>query len=152
MSFKIVYDPDAKNEVIYFGTTYSIRDELQRWQEQLAAEAAAGVDSASLNLTELLDELIDRGTTILDEKSEVSSWKLSWERFKKVPLARKLQAVWVVVRRRRPPWELRMAVEGFYLLGTIPHDLIALYAVDRTKRQVKFLKFELGEQLGPEKR
>jgi len=145
--FRIVYDPGAKRELSYFGVTYSIGDELQRWQEQLAAEAEAGIDTGSLDMTDVLDELINRGATILGEKAEVSSWQLSWERFKEAPLPQKLQALWVVVRRRCPPWELRMAIEGFYLLGAIPYDVVTWYAVDRIKRQVKFLKFELGEQL-----
>ena len=128
---------------------YAIAEELRNWQERLAAEAEAGIATDSLDMLEAIGELIERGASIVGEHSELGSWRFSWERFKKAPLVEKILALWTVVRRRCPPWEFRMAVRGFVLLGAIQYEVITRFVIDRPHKLVKVLKFELGESLDP---
>jgi hypothetical protein len=136
MPYATRYRERAKRELEHFTGPYDeeFRQALHSWLNQLAAEAQGKNYSLSIDALDLLNAV--------EEGADPGDWPGAWKRWKEASWRDKLRALLVILRKRRPPWEFRGAVQTFPVLSGAFHcEVHALYEVAHVDRQVIFTKF-----------
>ena len=114
-----------------YGSSFSA--EINAWLADLVSTVAHSNDTQSVELTELLENLI---------ATDARPWRASLSRWTGLPVRDKLRALLTVIKRHRPPWEIRVAARRLTLLGGLDTEVVVYFAVDHATRQVTVLGFE----------
>jgi hypothetical protein len=135
--YDIRYLSRAKQEAVQLRETYSREfvHHFDNWLRYLAEQASDPSSNASIDASELVEQLSDEHVT--------TKWQLAWRRFATATMQEKLRAILVVLAKRRPPWELRMSSAWFELVPGVSTGIEVFYAVDHPNRRVIFHLFEL---------
>lgn len=140
MSYRVRFRRSAKAELRSCCEVYTCMVEpLSQWLDELAGDAAGGDHEVSVSIEALLSGLVETGD---QSPLTLSAWQLFRERFTRLGLVGKIKALLVLLRRRRPPWEVRAAVRVFQVLGTFHSEVAVVYEVNHPDRELVVTKWE----------
>jgi hypothetical protein len=133
MPYKVRFRESAKEEYETCCKTYpNIRDILSAQLEALADEAEKNKHESSLDLNKILPEDIDDLKRLVNG----SDIKLSWEKFKESGFWEKIKACLIIVKKRRPPWELRCSDFLFTYSEIVPFEFLIVYELDHVNKEL----------------
>lgn len=143
MAYLIRYLRRAREEADHLRTTYGqeFAKAFDRWLVFLAHSAENGLDAASIDVLEVLEQIPEEG-----DDSLPNQWKYAWGRFKNASGLEMLRALLIVLKKRCPPWEFRMTSNWFSLLDCIAVEIQAYYVIDRPNKRVIFQLFDMDYQ------
>lgn len=135
MSYRIVFQKDARQELQEAENTYGagFTEEVFDWLSSLASEAQRRDYSFSIDILELVEAA---------EASKPKNWKRSWRRWVSQPLLEKLRTLYVVAKKRCPPWELRSAVKRFTVVDAFACELLVAFEVDHPLGRIIIRQFD----------
>jgi hypothetical protein len=137
MPYSIRYQREAKAELVLAQETYgaAFRDETTTWLQEVAAAAERRNYPPTLNSADLAETL----EAVLGAPSE--AWPSAWRRWVKAGIREKLQALLILVRKRCPPWETRVAERTFSVVDAFTAEVMAFFDVDHVHKTVTFRLF-----------
>lgn len=137
--YRIRFREQAAEE-IDLARQYYFFERVHEWLKELAQEAAAGTTSMSGNFEEFL--------STLDQLEQLSTgvanghWAESFRRFRDATAMERLRALLVVLRQRRAPWQMAIAVTWFSnILETLDAEVHVFYEIDHVNRMIVVNKF-----------
>lgn len=132
--YRIRYDEETKAELEMAYEIYGSRfkGEFTEWLELIATAAANPQDTNTLDLLEVLEN--------------AENWKedvrLSFQELCKTNLLGKIRALLSIVRRRKPPWQLRTVWQFFRIVDSFTCEVHAYFIVSHSERTVTFYLIE----------
>jgi hypothetical protein len=134
MSYAIRFHPDAKAELKRCGDTYGrdLEEKIYIWLQHLADAAAKGRSGSSIDFLEDLENTIEW----------TEHGHHAWRQFRRASLMEKMKAVAVLLRSRRPPWQLQASNQSFTFLDQCSCDVDVVYEVDRVNHRIAVMQFE----------
>lgn len=133
--YRICFERKAREQLDNCCNDYGeeISADLWKWLEGLAESAEAkALDSCSSDFVEFLDNL----TSDL-EKSDLP---FSIKKWKRENFLTKIKAVLVLIRQRRPPWQLRHAYRSIQVFYR-PVEVHAICEIDNVQKKLIVRKF-----------
>lgn len=135
MAYGVRFKSRAKEELdeacACYGETF--RTDLWSWLNRIAEGVESGDDSVALDIGSVLEEGLCEGG---------KSWKHSWRKWWSESMVTKIRAAYTVVRKWCPPWELKLAVQWFPVIGQLECEIHAYFIIDHVEKRIIIVKFE----------
>lgn len=137
MCYRIRFRRRAMDELCCaraYGETFSAA--LDEWVADIAADTSQRDTSRSFDVLTLFED-------VLNAAANPTPWKAAWMTWCQATPLEKIQALVILLRRRCPPWELRVTSRWFRgVLGVLDCEVHAYYEVNHVKQEVVFTKFD----------
>jgi hypothetical protein len=134
VAYRIRYCKRARNELDECCETYGqdLREGLLHWLRQIAEQPNEAVES--LDVGELL-----KGAILGDA---LRQWRHSWKKLWTAAGIERFRALYYAIRKRQPPWQLKMTVRWFHVLDQFWAEVHVHFAVDHMREEVIIVKFD----------
>lgn len=138
MSYKTRFVRSAKEELRQCYEDYPcLKEHLEAWLTELASCAERHDETGSWDISELPSSL---ASAMSPTKS---SWAATQEHLGECSWMETLKAIVELVRRRKPPWQLRASWRVFSVLNGAFHCMIVVfYDVDHVSKQIVVRLFD----------
>jgi hypothetical protein len=100
---------------------------------QLGSAVERRDNSISIDLGYLLDVVTN---------PQPGAWSLSVRKWLRAPVREKVQALFAAIRKRCPPWEMRVSIASFSFLGVNSWEVHVYYEVDHAEGQVIVTRYD----------
>lgn len=135
MAYAIRFKSRARQELDQccecYGETF--RREIWDWLKRIAQAAESANDEVLLDIASVIEEgLRDAG----------KSWKHAWREWWSASLPDKVRAAYVVFKKWCPPWQMKLAVEWFTVIGRFDCEIHAYVVVDHVEKRIIIAKFD----------
>ncbi|HEX4085536.1 MAG TPA: hypothetical protein VHY22_11530 [Chthoniobacteraceae bacterium] len=132
MSYDFKISPTAKRALESCIKTYGQGDEIHKWLRTLKELASAKIDAGSIDVSEILQDLLENGEKIAKKEN----WARSWEFLKSADIRQKVTGLYFMLKKREPPVQLRAAKEDFCFLGVITATITVYYEVNHVTQEM----------------
>lgn len=137
MAYLIKYERNAKAELTSAQDCYGgqFREATNTWLREIAVAAECRDYEVSLSSADLADIL----ETVLNSPRWL--WPHSWRRWVKASIRQRFRATLVLIRKRCPPWEIRVSERRFTVIDAFSAEVTAVFEVDHVQKRVIFRMF-----------